>query len=499
MSAADEEQALESIETAEKRLAALQELGCDVAALRSQLAFARTRLQDGRASDVPGLCAEVLATARRLAEGAGGEGKPRTGRFTRDQLGEALKDLLSQGLFARLLAEHHAGPDPRLEARFAALREEFATRCDQAVAGVRAEHDTLRADLARFRQELTASAGRDISRDASRDGSRNVEEPAWAVRLHERLTSAIEAGSQTPQRLADLLAQHVLHAVAAVTAASSPAASAASVPDGQLIVAALHALGERLAALAVQATTPPAADINGLDAVLAELRGGLANVATALVERQPPAAGDAAAAQVSLAIEQGLARLGGMLATRSTVSGEVSSLIPAVVAEHETTREFDSVSTRTERQAVPPAAPPPLDTVRVRRMVADEIGQQLDERHEPASAEPMMVFDPDQVRSLVVQEIERRLPALSAPTAAATTALTPANADQPHKDLKQQLVRLLPEALRDHQVQQAVFALLALEAVAHPGALGELTGLRAFLRRELKLIAGDLSKDLQVV
>ena len=51
------------------------------------------------------------------------------------------------------------------------------------------------------------------------------------------------------------------------------------------------------------------------------------------------------------------------------------------------------------------------------------------------------------------------------------------------------VVRALPAALQDEAVRCELFAVLALEATAKPGALGELTGLRRFLKRELHTLA----------
>jgi hypothetical protein len=60
--------ARERIETVEKRIAALQDAGVDVGALRSQLAFAHGAQRDGRIQDVEAICDEVLGAAKRLAE-----------------------------------------------------------------------------------------------------------------------------------------------------------------------------------------------------------------------------------------------------------------------------------------------------------------------------------------------------------------------------------------------------------------------------------------------
>ena len=46
-------------------------------------------------------------------------------------------------------------------------------------------------------------------------------------------------------------------------------------------------------------------------------------------------------------------------------------------------------------------------------------------------------------------------------------------------------------------MRRALFSLIAPEAVANPGALGEVTGLRSFLRHELSLAAEELARDAQ--
>jgi hypothetical protein len=172
------------------------------------------------------------------------------------------------------------------------------------------------------------------------------------------------------------------------------------------------------------------------------------------------------------------------------------------VSEHETTRFFHGVSTRTDRPAVHPAPdqPPPaparpaavIDTGRVRQLVADEVGQQFTDRQ--GSSEPVTIYDPEQVRLQVVGEVNRLLAerqlGASAPGPAPAPALREA-------ELGKLLVLLLPGVLAEEPVRRALFSLICLEAVSNPGALGELSGLRAFLRRELALAAEDLARDAQ--
>ncbi len=59
-------------------------------------------------------------------------------------------------------------------------------------------------------------------------------------------------------------------------------------------------------------------------------------------------------------------------------------------------------------------------------------------------------------------------------------------------DLARAVARVLPQALQDESVRTELFAVLALEAAGKPGALGELTGLRRYLKRELQATASQL-------
>lgn len=62
--------------------------------------------------------------------------------------------------------------------------------------------------------------------------------------------------------------------------------------------------------------------------------------------------------------------------------------------------------------------------------------------------------------------------------------------------LREALREELPELLRDEEVRQALFAVFATEAVARPSALGELTGLRHFLRQELERVRDELRDEV---
>lgn len=59
-------------------------------------------------------------------------------------------------------------------------------------------------------------------------------------------------------------------------------------------------------------------------------------------------------------------------------------------------------------------------------------------------------------------------------------------------DLSAMLRTLLPELLQEPAVRNRILAIVAVEAFTNPGALGELSGLRSFLRQELRQAVANL-------
>ena len=58
-------------------------------------------------------------------------------------------------------------------------------------------------------------------------------------------------------------------------------------------------------------------------------------------------------------------------------------------------------------------------------------------------------------------------------------------------DLRAAITRSMPDLLQDHAIRQQILGVVAVEAVANPGALGELTGIRAFIRAEVRHAHGE--------
>jgi hypothetical protein len=223
--------AAQRIDVLEKRLASLHDLGIDTAGLRSQLTFARTHLGEGRVDEVVSICDDIEVAARRLAEGSGGEQRVRTGRFTRDQLAEAIRDTLAGGLFSKLLAEHRGGPDLRLEARLRSMDESIRSQMASEADALRAEQQVVREEIEQLRRSLdsapastsapvsavkqddaaaSANVFPDTNANTSADTSKN-QEPLWASRLHRLLVKAIRRADTQATQIAGIVQQFAAH------------------------------------------------------------------------------------------------------------------------------------------------------------------------------------------------------------------------------------------------------------------------------------------------
>ncbi len=478
---ADHDQAASTIDQLENRLASLHDLGVDTAALRSQLAFARTQLNDGRVVEALDICEEVAATAKRLANGSAPAERPRTGRFTRDQLAETLHDLLAQGMFAKLMAEHRSGPDIRLEARLNEIDERVRAHVAHEVEALRAEQQVMRDMLS------SHSVATDDERPASEHvpvGSAPVvteSEPAWVQALSntlqavgERLQSAPIAESGAPAWSQGL--RDALEAVAArLQSPSQPLFQPPSQPLFQPQPTA--------------ETIEPAWSLT-LREALASAEARHQELLAAVVRSPASSSETALGDQLATALERGLHDLGTLLAERPTHSAVPMASVPddahqaltritAKVFDHSTTRTIDHTTTRANLPAVSTVS----DTDLVKRLVAEEVEAHLGKHGTEVFTKKNI--GPEDVRALVMDEMEKGR--------GAKTQRIEAN------DQRAVLLRLLPTMLSDDTVRQSLFAVLAMEAVSKPGALGELTGLRAFLRRELAHAAEELSSKLEAV
>lgn len=106
---------------------------------------------------------------------------------------------------------------------------------------------------------------------------------------------------------------------------------------------------------------------------------------------------------------------------------------------------------------------------------------------QPAAATVAASAPPADLAVLIAAEVGRQL-AMTVPV-----HLPPSDSD-----LARAIARALPQALQDDGVRTELFAVLALEAGGKPGVLGEMTGLRRFLKRELQLAAERLAQPASI-
>jgi len=542
----DDELAVSHIDQLEKRLASLHDLGVDTAGLRSQLAFARTQVHEGRITEALGICEEVAVTARRLADGSGPTPeRPRTGRFTRDQLAEAVKDLLSQGLLAKLMAEQRSGPDLRLEARLNTFDENVRTYIGHEADALRTEQQVLRAELEQLRRSVGNSASSGATTPISQPQvATEATEPEWAMRLHGILVESIRRADAQAAEIASIVrhltetganasgAQALTARVAALRSGiaedlravvdHAPAPSPESDPAAGQEPAWAQTLGSTLQAVAERLQNQPVplmpnpdepAWSHGLcaalDAVAARLcdqpltlmaepptptepewslalREALAGaearhheLLAALAARTSAEPGDGRLGdQLASAFERGLHDLGALLAQQHADSAPQpmddsrGALNPITMSDQQTT---SATTTRTD-----PVVSPEL----LRKLVEHAVEVHLGMRNTAAIANKDAGID--DIRALIAAELDVRQGGAVERTGHTDLA-----------DLRSAVLRLLPDLLGDEAVRHRLFAVLALEAVSKPGALGELTGLRAFLRRELSRVAEELATKFQ--
>jgi hypothetical protein len=454
------------IEQVEKRLNALQELGQDTAALRSQLAFARTRLAEGASDDALRICDEVLITARRQANSSG-EQRVRTVKITRDELGQELQAMLSRGLFARLLAEHQPEPSPKLEARLEAFDQHIRDYLRASHHGLAETCATLRADLDHAVADLrSALAG--VAEHAT--GAERTQDAEY--RSEEMTDDTADASAGSSVRGADVaalaaaltdLAERLDHRLAAVQEEQVRAGAAWRDTVQAVVAEPLTGLCSATERLAEPKEVP---ELTRLDATVRDGLEGLRMATERLAEsRDVPAL-----TNLDAAVRDGLA---GVRDAVQAAALDQDALLTAV-------RGLASGATT-------PAAGSPgritIDAADLDRLIASleqsqmalieglaagfaRLTEVLERRPAPAPA----AVDVEHIRNLVREELGNRLGDGTVP-------------------------RLVSEAVTDPLTAHRILGMIALEAVSHPGVLGELTGLRAFLRRELRIAVEAYAKD----
>ncbi len=525
--------AADRLETAENRLAALHEHGLDVGALVAQLAFARSALRNGQVAESDAICDEVLAAAKRLGESGETPRRSDSGRLPRSvgrDLAAEVRQVLDQGLLTKAMAEAGAVTRPEFEARLTQvastaggdtsdLERRLLSDLDWRIETIMAENGGLNtvqldAKLDDLRQRLPELVG------ASIDSARAQVIDEVLRQIHDK------AGADSARQRSEWIAEAVAQSRAAFAAAGTPSDAALKTLHEQVAadlewriekVAAEHGwctvgdvesiMHKAMAGSGPSSATP---DFSRLEAALSEfvrqtlnqqqqfitaLQDRFERGTAAIVNRLAPAGIIPRAENQNLesgALDAVDARA--VKAAAELLSEQALDLQPSeephkstealVVPSHPAPAagkvdEPDKVETRGSRklQFVNPTAPATdiftdatPDEIPAARPVTDVAAR-------PSAKPGASELSPEQIQAMIRAEFDRRETRSAPPSTGDTDAV-----------LQAALIRMLPRVLGEPAVANRIFSLICLEAIDHPGALGEVTGLRTFLRKELAAI-----------
>jgi hypothetical protein len=138
-----------------------------------------------------------------------------------------------------------------------------------------------------------------------------------------------------------------------------------------------------------------------------------------------------------------------------------------------------------------------LVTAEVERALRGAAASTLGESMLAVDSSPVQAAGPGPAAATVAAGGDRDLAVLVAAEVGRQLAMTvPVHLPPADSDLARAVARVLPQALQDDAVRTELFAVLALEAAGTPGVLGELTGLRRYLKRELQATASQLGNQV---
>jgi hypothetical protein len=539
MGEAEDQAALERIEYAEKRLVAMQELGLDTASLLSQLYNARFRVQAGASGEVEALCKEVLATARRMVDGdeppsprrptwhqpesrdeestvadepgifiepniamsPGDAAEPSITISPGDAAepsitmspGDAAEPSIAMSPGDAAEPSELMGPQSGAESYPPQVEQMVQQRVVEAVIAIQETmREEMRKSLDAMRAEFQQSQKKDTALIVIPAGAQT---PVWSGKLGEALDHFVNKANDGPLEGCETSMRKLSDALSLL---GDPSASKPSSLEKDYSPDVGQGSHPATPAVEPDRRTKPGA-VRGQDITEHDTthvyhdhptRKEMTNVAASVqTEANLQAVMSAKTERIMAAVHA---------ASEKTIGEEtLRRLVNEEVIQQLKDREPSGMGSSLEPMMV-------FDPDQVRTLVEEEVNKRVEKLsqlkdHESSgmgsSLEPMMVFDPDQVRTLVEEEVNKRMAQLPPPPTASPTA--PASETLSDAEWHQKLVQFLPDVLKNEDVRQRLIALVALEAVANPGALGELTGLRGFLRRELRRAVEDVARDTQ--
>ncbi|MBA3847896.1 MAG: hypothetical protein H0X45_14805 [Planctomycetes bacterium] len=446
MSAEDVQKTDTFIRKAEARIDALRDKGVDTKSLGACLALARCWANEGSRNHAEAICEEVLNVAERIALEPGRTTTPSPVAPELTPTGARINDVehRMREHFSRELGQVLAAKPWNLERR---------TEDHGPGAGIRDTLEQVRAQVEELRRLMQEGGAAGVSLEEVKSVLAGELEANGLASKIDRL--ALKPGSEPAvppfvQRLDGRLMQ-IAHAQDRV----ADRLGALERSLGRLVEQSIH---ERLPPDSGSIPAPAHAPHAPREATGSWLQDLDAETTPVGAAANPPETVAANATPVALDPPSALDEKGGQADDRADAR----------------TSESDAMEAPT-------------------LVVARPGGSESYSTASPArTTGPLQRVDDEHLRAVIASQMALHQPETS------TTNLAQPTSEQSDAEFIKRLARVLPEVLRLPGVHESVLALVAVEAATHPGALAELSGVRAFLRRELLRQVDEIKKSLVI-
>jgi hypothetical protein len=547
--------ARDRIETVEKRIAAMQDAGVDTAALRAQLAFAHHALREGRLADIEAICDEVLGAARRLAELGSRASQVRTPAYGtpvvqnrepgteelrkvkvgRAQLADEVRAVIDAEVRAQFIppaAPVDFGP---LESRLGSLESRLGEVVVHAAdaAAVAGKLQAISARLEALERQpatgpdhaaIAAIVTRTVEEAVPRQASELLREAISKLPTRDDLHQIAETlRADLDWRLEKAAAEHgwcslvdVQTSVRKAMAEQEPVMVAGGSQLGRLEIALAEFVQQSkeqqdrlIAALADKVVQRTQSLTKRMLVRDPDPESGRTEKASTAQKRDT----EELTPSLSMPSGEGSSRMAAITGVQRAVSGTAAteaSLDPIPAETIDATRRTHGSTTLYTKRVLATIAPadvaggdesaPTAETgPALHDLVTAEVEKALRGAASSTLGEGLLAMESSPVQSAgpapaaIQAGGERDLAVLVAAEVGRQLAMTvPVHLPPADSDLARAVARVLPQALQDETVRTELFAILALEAAGKPGVLGELTGLRRYLKRELQAAASQL-------
>lgn len=451
----------------DRRLAALQDLGVNTATLQSQLQFARDLTAEGRSNDATQLCEDVLALAERMAKGHGDPEPPRPGRgLPPEQVAREVRKVLENGMLAKTVSE-------LMTQQPESFGKSLTTRISQALGGqIQGLREELQAQLQHLSpgtpdlQQLEAPL---LQRISGIEGHLDQVLGTLADRLDRLSSSLMSPAVQSAQP-----APETPLPTAVPAPPPEPLAAAASEEKPSTVDEKAHTVVLDDAHVLDSTANPLASGASRSSEDTWALMGAQVKAASSVAPPEPPP--PAAVAPAPPPSPTPIASPADPRPTKNealALAHDLDRLLADLLPDDGS--DTHALAAQEAQPSAPPPAPPdppPSPIVAA------------------AVAAPQLTCDQATLRGMIEEIISARLAAVPVAQPVSSPQKTSAALwDGDH--FRRELKGFLPELLRDPEIKQHLFAVLAVETVVQPGALAELSGLRRFVMSEVERLLSE--------